>query len=212
MHPVISFECKLISPFHSSLHMYSNVYTCSSYVLGTTLRGAILRFLIERYCSALEELNKDNPGFHSKCQEDCPIKRLFSAPTRFSFGVFKEEKTVLLSRVGISRESRSAYQGALLTLDAKYGTFRFNVMLPDSSLSCYVKEGIDLAGRWGGIGRYRGVGWGRFTSELNDYEPEQIDTGERLRFRFKTPYVLQQGNHPPITKDILERDINLALA
>ena len=201
--------------------MYSNVYTSSPYILGSTLRGAILRHLIDRYCKALDELQKDNPGFHSKskCQRDCPIRELFFEPTRFSFGWFdgdSPENIQLLGRISLDRETNSVAERALLSIEARYDdSFRFDVMISEERFISYIEEGAKLAGEWG-IGRFKGVGWGRFKIQRVSYNPPSVSTPDKptpneLILRFRTPYVLEEGAHPPLGKEIVQSHIDEAL-
>jgi hypothetical protein len=96
------FSCRFTSPFHSAAHQTANLQTCAPYVLGSTLRGAVLRHLIDRYCPS-EHLrgllkSENNLEYHRNCpQADCPIRNLFNPKelehtpelwTRFTFGFF----------------------------------------------------------------------------------------------------------------------------
>ncbi|MGQ9609686.1 MAG: RAMP superfamily CRISPR-associated protein [bacterium] len=196
MYPALKFECKLTSPFHTSEYNYSNLYTCAPYIMGSTLRGAILRCLIDEVgCNHLDELHARNPDFHKDCPENCPLKPLFFPPTRFSFGHFDEKeanKVYIHTRVGISRESCSAAQGALVSIEVHKGDkFRFEIMYPELGLEGFIKKGVELAGSRFGIGRFRSIGWGQFEVCSCDYvKPNMPPRASKYEFEFRTPYVL----------------------
>lgn len=218
MYPVMQFKCRLTSPFHSSDQNYSNLYTCAPYVLGTTIRGAVLRTLIDKHCNALEALQDDNPDYHEKCEHECPVKPLFLEPTRFSFGMFEQKRSYqgMRTRVGINRSKFAAAEEALLSLEVRYGEFCFRVMYPtlDTTLEKELSKAVIETGRRlddGGIGRLRSVGWGRY--EVLSYgciAPKTPEGGcRKYYFDFKTPYILekeaQSGEIPP---DLLTRQLN----
>jgi len=218
MYPVMQFKCRLTSPFHSSEQNYSNLYTCAPYVLGTTIRGAVLRTLIDRHCKALEALQNDNPCYHKKCEHECPVKPLFLEPTRFSFGMFEQKRSYqgMRTRVGINRSKFAAAEEALLSLEVRYGDFCFKVMYPtlDATLEKELSQAVIETGQRlddGGIGRLRSVGWGRY--EVLSYgciAPEPVQGGcRKYHFDFKTPYILekeaQSGGIPP---DLLTGQLN----
>lgn len=200
MYPVLKFECKLTSPFHTSEYNYSNLYTCAPYVMGSTLRGAILRCLIDEVgCNHIDELHKNNPDFHQNCTENCPIKPLFKLPTRFSFGHFDKRtanRVYIHTRVGINRESYSSAQGALVSVEVHKGDkFTFEVMYPKIELERYIKRGVELAGSRFGIGRFRSIGWGQFVVCSCDFiKPNLPSKASIYEFEFKTPYVLNDDS------------------
>jgi hypothetical protein len=214
----MQFKCKLTSPFHSSEQNYSNLYTCAPYVLGTTIRGAVLRTLIDKHCKALESLQDDNPGYHKKCEQDCPVRPLFLAPTRFSFGMFDQKRAYqgMRTRVGINRNVFAAAEEALLSLEVHYGEFCFQVMYPtlDTTLEKELSMAVIETGQRlddGGIGRLRSVGWGRYEVLSYGCIPLEHREGgyQKYYFNFKTPYILekeaQSGEIPP---DLLTRQLN----
>jgi hypothetical protein len=76
MYPTLEFRCRFTSAFHTSEQNYSNLYTCAPYILGTTLRGAVLRALIDTDCSGQQLQNE--PTFHNLCGPTCQVKPLGS--------------------------------------------------------------------------------------------------------------------------------------
>ena len=198
MYPALKFICAFTSAFHTSEQNYSNLYTCAPYILGTTLRGAVLRALIDTDCQG--KLPHPVPTFHDQCGFDCQVKPLFDLPTRFSFGMFLPESTVALrTRVGIDREGYCAAEGALLSTEVRYGRFIFSVMLPHENLQDLVRQAVTWTGSRpdsGGIGRFRSAGWGRFEL-VEDPTPVSLPSrhggGTRYCFQFRTPYVLDEG-------------------
>jgi len=215
MYPALKFVCRLTAPFHTSDRNYSNLYTCAPYIMGSTLRGAVLRCLIDRYCTRIHDLHEDNPGYHGKCGEPCPVKPLFFPPTRFSFGHFSEEESdvAVYTRVGISRDRNAAAEGALVSVEVRRGEFTFEVMYPDVGLEPYIHEGVMLAGcrRDVGIGRFRSVGWGQFDVLCCECAGHSIPAkAKRYVFEFRTPYVLPEeasgGEIPKVTfRDQLQK-------
>ncbi|MBI3797549.1 MAG: hypothetical protein HY268_11370 [Deltaproteobacteria bacterium] len=195
MYPVLQFTCAFTSAFHTSENNYSNLYTCAPYILGTTLRGAVLRALIDTDCSGQQLQNQ--PTFHNHCDPTCQVKPLFEPPTRFSFGTFLPESAgALRTRLGIDRERYSAAEGALLSTEVRYGQFTFSVMFPYEGLQDAIYRAVEWAGSRpdsGGIGRFRSIGWGRFTlaSKPAPLTPPRLKAGHtQYRFCFCTPYVL----------------------
>lgn len=203
---LITFTCRLVSPLHTAGERYSNVQTCAPYVLGSTLRGAMLGHIIRRLCPAehFESLLGDNPGYHARCAGPCGAKPLFDpARTRFSFGRFPDDRPprAFRSRVAIDRERCSVAEGALLQFEVispvsstGEGTcFNFEVEIPDESLT---ELAIDAA-RWAGeagIGAFRNEGYGRFTVEDArpgfTPAPQQALRVGAYRLAVDTPYVL----------------------
>lgn len=198
MYPALQFTCAFTSAFHTSENNYSNLYTCAPYILGTTLRGAVQRALIDTDCSG-QQL-QDHPTFHNLCGPTCQVKPLFEPPTRFSFGKFLPESTVALrTRVGIDREGYCAAEGALLSTEVRYGRFTFCMLLPHENLRDIVHQAVKWAGSrpdGGGIGRFRSAGWGRFEL-VEDPTPGSLPSphggGTRYCFQFRTLYVLDEG-------------------
>jgi hypothetical protein len=223
MYPIVKFTCRLTSSFHTSEFNYSNLYTCAPYILGSTLRGAALRCLIDEYCTRLDDLHQDgnNPDFHHVCLEDCDIKPLFCPPTRFSFGSFQEDNRAgesnrtVYTRVGISRDRQSAAQGALVSVEVQRGDFTFQVMCLNTEMVCLVKKGVRWAGsrKDVGIGRFRSIGWGQFDVLCCEYiRPEMPQAAKSYDFVFQTPYVMpEEAARGEIRKEILELHLRNSL-
>ncbi|MBI1924229.1 hypothetical protein HYR99_08245 [Candidatus Poribacteria bacterium] len=212
---VIEFRCRLTHPFMSRGHQYSNLYTVSEWILGSTLRGAILRALIDNHCTRIPELQKDNPDFHTKCDAICQIRPLFSPPTRFSFGFFNPNPNQsgkgMRTRIGIDRHTGTVAEGMLLTMEVwQYGAFTFQIMLPSDNdelrkLVCTAVEEVGKRPDDIGIGGFRGIGFGKFeivSHSAKTLQPTAIvgeNTSRTLLFDLKTPYVLdpQHGGDIP---------------
>jgi len=206
---IIAFTCRFISPFHTAGERYSNVQVCAPYVLGSTLRGAMLSQIIQRLCpeEPFGQLLEDNPAYHARCPGPCGAQALFDGKqTRFSFGEFRPEARarIFRSRVAIDRERLSVAEGALLQLDAVPGCreegkdgadsrFIFEVETPSEGLIPTVVEAAEWAGD-AGIGAFRNEGYGRFVVEKHPVSSGEPDSpgwpaGE-LYLEARTPYVL----------------------
>ena len=212
----LHFHCRFTSPFHTSEHNFSNVSTCAPFVPGSTLRGAVLRWLIDRECTEIEDLHRDNNAcFHlEKCRAECPIRPLFGPKTRFTFGQFddREEVAGTLTRVSLARDTRSAAEGGLWTAEVRYGTFQFRVRLPndDAKLHCRVVEAVKGAGELG-VGRNKSLGWGRFQVLRSDLHP--VGPGptpeKTMRWRFAAPYVVRcPESGDPLNSGTLQEDLH----
>jgi len=210
---LITFTCRLASPLHTAGERYSNVQTCAPYVLGSTLRGALLGQIIQRRCAEdhFAELLQDNPGYHQRCPGPCGARPLFDpTQTRFSFGEFADDARarIFRSRVAIDRSSFSVAEGALLQLDAVPGSrgegtqaassrFAFEVEVPSAELLDTVREAASWAGEMG-IGAFRNEGYGRFVVEKDEVSSDEPSgpgwpRGART-LEVRTPYVL--GKEP----------------
>jgi len=222
--PVIAFKCRLLSPFHTAGERYSNVQTCAPYVLGSTLRGAMLSHIVRRLCPAeqFELLLCDNPGYHAECPGPCGAKPLFDvSKTRFSFGRFPDDRPprAFRSRVAIDRERCSVAEGALLQFEVippvsdgrADTTFTFEVETTDESLS----ELVISAARWAGeagVGAFRNEGYGRFTVEDARAgfapAPQRALPAGTHRLEVETPYVLPGL---PFGEAAIKRDLDRLL-
>lgn len=237
---VLHFTCEFLSAFHTSEYNYANLYTCAPYILGSSLRGAVLRALIDTDCTTTPPTFPAPARFHdTQCGDTCPLKPLFALPTRFSFGWFEgptptlppqRSRTTpqpvggarggtLRTRVGIAREPFAAAEGALLSTEVRTGRFTFAVLLPDPSRRDMMIRAVQWAGERpdsGGIGRFRSVGWGRFRvvgEPVMAPLPTVDGAGAtRYRFRMDTPYVLEQGiAGAHVPKALLEDQLRRAL-
>lgn len=172
-----SFDCKLKSPFHTTQREYSSLLKCAPFIAGTTIRGAILKSLIELYCSKnlsdLKKLNNYNEikKFHLNCPADCPVKAFFAEhKTRsiFSLGTFDHTKYNLFTRIGLTKDSKSAAEGMIINAECiSTGVpFHFSVCLFEEAVDTIddLKEAIKLTSE-NGIGRFKSIGFGRFEIE-----------------------------------------------
>lgn len=205
----LEYHCRFTSPFHSSAHNFSNVYTCAPFVPGSALRGAALRWLIDRYCTRVDELHQDNPGYHRECDAGCDIKALFEPQTRFTFGFFESEASHpgSLTRVSIGRDTRSAAAGGLVTTEVRYGVFRFWVQVPEAAHAPLMNAAVKGAGELG-VGRNKGIGWGRFevTCSSTGSLPVNLGEGPRFHWRFRSPYVLSNPEQAD-PKDAIQQSL-----
>jgi hypothetical protein len=207
--PLITFKCRLVSPLHTAAERYSNVQTCAPYLLGSTLRGAMLGQIIRRRCPAehFHQLMGDNPGYHAKCPGPCGARPLFDPTrTRFSFGRFPRDNPprAFRSRVAIDRERGSVARGALLQFeiiplserDGRPTCFDFEVEVPDDVPAELVREAVTWAGE-AGVGAFRNQGFGRFIVEGTPAIAEPAADGARPPGTYlltcDTPYVLPPG-------------------
>ncbi len=213
---LLEFICRFTAPFHTAAHQFSNVLTCAPWVPGTAIRGAALRWLIDQHCSRVEELHQDNPAYHDRCDVECPIRALVvsDSPVRYSFGFFDEKDPAthprLFTRVSIARDTRSAAEAGLVSLEVRRGRFSFQVECP-ADLTQHVADGVRGAGQYG-IGRNRGIGWGRFVVESCCYaKPSEVNPQPTMRWRFRTPYVLRPNQSEVFTPQTLQRDVDEVL-
>lgn len=222
---IIAFICRFVSPFHTAGERYSNVHVCAPYVLGSTLRGAMLGQIIQRSCPEehFARLLEKNPDYHSECPGPCGAKDLFCPTrTRFSFGEFDPEARprIFRSRVAIDRERFSVAEGALLTFDAVPGArengehaagsrFRFEVEVTSPELVDLVKETAIWAGE-AGVGAFRNQGYGRFVVEgcqsVCPEAPSLSSTPDQHRLRVRTPWVLGDLS---FGEDAFRRDLSV---
>lgn len=173
------FPCHLISPFHSAAERYSNVHTCAPYILGSTLRGAVLSQVIKHYCTEehFEHLKKEgnNPSYHTKsCPAPCGLRDLFDPnKTWFSFGEFSltqlyrrndgkepDKRVYFRTRIAIDRETWSVAKRALLQFEIRPANrnelnngsrFSFTIDLPEELTSGEPWTKICEAIKWAGF-------------------------------------------------------------
>ena len=235
---ILRFNCQTTSPFHTTRQRYANLVKCAPFIMGSTLRGAVLDALIRTRCPP-ELLGRlrvlDDPEaiaeLHRDCPETCPVKSFFVWPPRvwFSFAKFGEEQLDyrMMTRIGLSRETHSVSEGAIFTIEAITPgvPFVFEVIVfgaaqtvADDAIAA-VKQVADV----GGIGGFRSIGLGRF--ELVS-EPERTllderlheamrgwpQAGERAQMLFTTPFVLGSEMEPEdLQGEILARRIAQAI-
>lgn len=219
---VLHFHCRTTSPFHTTQRRYANLVKCAPFILGSTLRGALLDALIRTRCpqALIGHLRAlDDPDAiaekHRDCPEMCPVKPFFARPPRvwFSFAEFdkKEVDYRMMTRIGLSRGTRSVSEGAIFTIEAIVPgvPFAFEVILLGTAQAVAddVVGAMKQVAAVGSIGGFRSIGLGRF--ELVG-EPERTTLDERLyeamvgwpraddkaRMTFTTPFVLGSGMEP----------------
>jgi len=205
------FRCRLTSPFHTTRQEYANLWKCAPFVLGSTLRGAILSYLITTHYS-------DAAIQAGDFQDEGIVAPFFASPPRayFSFGRFPdpvEQQMESHSRIAIEREHGSVAEGALLSVEAVSAgtTFEFDVLLlgDDGTLARIVEQGVRHMAGITGLGGLRSVGLGQFTVEgvtsrpladhiadLHGLLPVMYLDGRMLGLEFITPYVLADGQSP----------------
>ena len=235
---ILHFHCLTTSPFHTTRQRYANLVKCAPFIMGSTLRGALLDALIRTRCpqELIGRLRAfDDPEviaeLHRDCPEMCPVKPFFARPpcVWFSFAEFDEEAVDyrMMTRIGLSRETRSVTEGAIFTIEAIVsGTpFTFEVILLGMAQTVTedVVTAVKQVAAVGGVGGFRSIGLGRF--ELVD-EPERTMLDERLyeamsgwpragepaQMTFTTPFVLGSGMEPQALQgEVMARRIAQAI-
>ncbi len=223
---ILHFDCRTASPFHTTRQRYANLVKCAPFILGSTLRGALLDVLIRTRCPS-ERLVRlkaiDDPAAiaeeHRACTQDCPVRPFFVQPplVRFSFAEFEpkeEEEEIdyrMMTRIGLSRDTCSVAEGSIFTIEAvaPETPFHFEVTLLDQAQEVeeVVVAAVNHVVRFGSIGGFRSIGLGRFELER---KPERVSLddrldqailgwpwqGERAQLTFTTPFVLGVGGTP----------------
>ncbi|MEW5720001.1 MAG: hypothetical protein AB1817_15340 [Chloroflexota bacterium] len=218
----LTFTCRTTSPFHTTRQQYSNLAKCAPFILGSTLRGAILARLIEReLCphvdKALAVSGVEQIGAaHRACENpQCPIKPFFpesneSPRVWFSFGLFEPENAARLyraaTRIALERDKGSVAEGAILTIESIAPdtpfTFRVTLFGDATRLADDVRWAVQAAAETQGIGRFRSLGYGQFRVEsvlslafakLVEDAQTQWNTAPASA-EFVTPYIVGWGN------------------
>jgi hypothetical protein len=214
---ILAFRCVTRSAFHTSRQEYANLIKCAPFILGTTLRGAVLGDLVRTHCSpgALAQLEglaepAAIAAVHTACPDDCPARYFYQAPPAvcFSFGVFDEQPALARTRIALERQHASVAEGALFSVEAVApGTpFTFEIVLRGAALRHRgaIEAAVGRVGEWWGIGRLRSIGFGLFdvsgltaTSEAERLAavPVKSSVGP-LTLEFETPYILGTGDGP----------------
>jgi hypothetical protein len=232
----LRFRCRTTSPFNTSRQEYANLIKCAPFILGSTIRGALLRYLIETHCPAeriahLATLRESAAisTYHRDCKRDCVVKPFFVSQSliSFSFGHFAGDEKIYgaLTRIAIERRYGSVAEGAIVNVEViKPGVeFDFEITLLGKTmvLTNEVKSAIEAVGTLYGLGRLRSIGLGRFAVERVEALPwadvvekrigewMRIDMAPRLTVEFVTPYVLSAGEGPPpsFTREALARRV-----
>jgi len=211
----VHFHCELESPFHTTQRKYQNLLKCAPYILGTTFRGAILGYLIEKHCTMikideLKEIGSKNliDEFHRNCERECLAKEFFKRENdiQFSFGMFEKKKYLQTTRISLRREFRTASEGALANVECiRGGTgFTFEVILFEDLMDYIeeIREAVEFAGKYSGIGSFKSVGFGKYAVEdmkvedLGDFleSVEYESPGNLVEIQFDTPLVFRMEN------------------
>lgn len=205
----IAFQCSLLSPFHTTQREYQNLLTCAPYVLGTTIRGAVLGYLIQKHCTGkkISQLEKTTDPdcilqIHKSCGESCPLSQFFEESTPnilFSFGEFHRPEYLSRTRIALRRDFRNASEGAIANVECiqEGSEFSFEVVLFDSlmDLEEEIAEAVRFTGEYLGIGRFKSVGLGRF--RIEERRKEGVETllertkvpDSEIKLVFRTPLV-----------------------
>ncbi|MGC1122949.1 MAG: RAMP superfamily CRISPR-associated protein [Candidatus Methanofastidiosia archaeon] len=192
----ITFQCSLVSPFHTTQREYQNLLTCAPYVLGTTIRGAVLGYLIQKHCTRekINQLEKTTDPerilqIHESCGKGCPLSQFFEEDTPnvlFSFGEFHRPEYLSRTRIALRRDFRNASEGAIANVECiqEGSKFNFEVVLFDGLIDREeeIAEAVRFTGEYLGIGRFKSVGLGRF--RIEEKRKEGIET---LIERVKVP-------------------------
>lgn len=228
---VLRFECRTTSPFHTSRQEYANLIKCAPFILGSTIRGGLLKYLIETSCSAekiatLRSMNdpEEVARFHRDCEVDCVVRPFFAEEPLawFSFGRFGQESYGSMTRIAIGRENRSVAEGSIVNIEAiEPGMeFVFEITLFREALTTVdvISPALNQVGQMYGLGHLRSIGFGRFKvldveeSDFVDHVDDKIRAlppfDSILKIVFTTPFVLGKGMNPyPMASEELARQI-----
>jgi len=216
---ILGFKCRLETPFHSTEKRYKNLLKCAPYIFGSALRGELLSDMIIKNCkeekitslSFLEEEAKVLE-YHSKCELSCAIKKVL-CENRWniivSFGKFETLRPRSITRIALSRDSRTSSEGTIINIEQIEAgcNFSFEVVLHnDNEIIDEVKSSFENIGQYLGIGRYKNVGMGRFSikdiveKKVKDVMDEKIaqfgTSGRKYCLVFTTPFLLHHTNGP----------------
>lgn len=228
----LTFTCRTTSPFHTTRQQYANLAKCAPFILGSTLRGAILARLIEReLCPhvdrALATTSIEQIGAaHRACENPhCPIKPFFPEPHEsprvwFSFGMFEPDNAARVyraaTRIALERDKGSVAEGAILTIEsiAPETPFTFRVTLFGEAVRLVddVRWAVQATAETQGIGRFRSLGYGQFRVEkVQVCAFEQLVAEAQTQWNatpvlaeFVTPYVIGRGDGKVLGTDRTE--------
>lgn len=198
---VLHFACRTTTPFHTTRMEYANLVKCAPYILGSTIRGALLKRLLERgLCSHLDALDANDEHTAERLAAihrapPCLVAPFFPSAGElpnayFSFGQFAAEQTSLYrstTRIALERPFGSVSEGALVTIEAiaPNAAFDFEIVLFEETQGLEM-ELIDAthetAKRGEGLGRYRSIGYGQFEIDKVTRErfAERVEDAEKV--------------------------------
>jgi hypothetical protein len=177
----LCYRCRLTSPFHTTRQEYAGLWKCAPFVLGSTLRGALLPrayFSFGRFPDEVERQMESHARIaiervHGSVAEGALLSvEVVPAGTPFEFDVLLPDDDGTLARI--------------------------------------VEEGTRQMAGTTGLGGLRSIGMGQFAIEkegvtlrsladhvadLCAHLPLYLDEGP-VRLTFTTPYVLSDGQSP----------------
>ncbi len=221
---ILDFDCCLDTPFHSTEKKYKNLLKCAPYILGSSIRGELLNYLIIKNCTAnkirtLSTLKKEAEiiEFHSKCEIQCIVKKILwneKWGMLVSFGQFESPQFRAITRIAISRESRASSEGGIVNIEQIKDGCNFSVeivLCNEEQLIEDVKSSFRDIGKYFGIGKYKNVAMGRFSVKdmeikkvkdiLNEKIIEFRKYKKKQRLTFITPFLLHHNSGLPIDLD-----------
>jgi len=171
----IKFQCVCTSPFHTTQQKYQNLLKCAPYILGTTIRGSILGFLIQKYCTdkKIVELKKMQDSesivrFHRECERECIVKEIYQNldDISYSFGKFQKKQSMTVTRISLDRDNKISSEGSIVNVECiKEGSeFHFEIILFKNMMAIKneIEEAVEYIGKYLGIGKFKSIGFGRF--------------------------------------------------
>lgn len=227
---VLHFKCVTTSLFHTTQHEYSSLLKCAPYILGTSIRGALLSQMIRRQdCPYFSDLEKQTGKaghelIHQSCKLDCPVKPFFDLNPKalYTFGMFEdafEYSYKSITKIGIERSNRSASEGAIVTIETvnKGTEFDFSIFLLDEcqEYADLVKDCIKNNVALEGLGKGKSTGMGKFelmedvrTENITNYVEKRLDDDQKvselsspISITLKTPLVIGDGDDLKVSMD-----------
>ena len=221
----IKFQCVCTSPFHTTQRKYQNLLKCAPYILGTTIRGSILGFLIQKYCTdekivKLKKMQNTESivRFHRECKKECIVKEIYQNldDIHCSFGEFQKKQFMTVTRISLDRNNKISSEGSIVNVECvkERSEFNFEIILFENMMTFEneIKEAVEYVGKYFGIGKFRSIGFGRFnvikviTEDLTHFleydNHNYIDSN--LISVFKTPFIF---NIKSMNENILIEEI-----
>lgn len=205
----IEIRCLLTSPLHITQRTYANLLRCTPFVPGTTIRGALLGYLIQQHCSREKILSlrhhlvPEVQRFHLECETQCPVKVLFDPKqVVFSFGLFQGGNSEsrdyrLITRIALTRDGRAVSKGRLVTVEqiAPQAELTTAIFLFEKAggFTSLITQALSQIGEYVGIGRFKSVGLGRFEVKKNQVSSTELNEVVQERL-FQIEKVLSSSN------------------